>query len=345
MKILLIAPCFGAYGGIETFVLRLAQEINLHGHDVTVAFKKVKGFELKDSLRHKINDSKALVLFADRFSFETVKLLKSHDLVHTHNPLFEIILTCRALRIPVVSTVYNWSRRNWAIRPILWRFANWLSYHSWYISEFVWDSWEPKKRRDSSNRLPIISELPTGYTHPSQRRGFIFVSRWIENKGLRTLIKAYREANIDKEAWPLTLIGDGPLKEEVLNDIEQKPCDNIEITGFISSEERNERIRNAKWMVTPPNTNEDLGLTPLEARNVHVPCIASKDGGILETGGKGAIWCEPGSVKSLRKALEKAASLPDSEYEKIAKSTQEDLGDYISSLGVYIEEYKRILRI
>ena len=319
MKILLIAPCFGAYGGIETFVLRLADEILEHGHQVTVAFKQVKGFELKDSLKDKVFTHKADIVFLDRFSMQTIQLLKKHDVVHTHNPLIEIILACRVLRIPVVSTVYNWSRRNLAIRPLLWRFANALNRERWYISEFVWDSWEPGGRRKSSNRLPIISELPTGFTDNNQRKGFVFVSRWIANKGLRTLIKAYRNANINHSEWPLTLIGDGPLKDEVLDDLKNEPCETIEITGFISSEERNQRIRDAKWMVTPPNTLEDLGLTPLEARNVKVPCIVSKDGGILETGGEGSIWCEPGSVYSLQNALEEAASLSKEEYQDVAE--------------------------
>jgi glycosyltransferase involved in cell wall biosynthesis len=343
MKILLIAPCFGAYGGIETFVLRLADEIIEHGHQVTVIFKQVRGFELKESLVQKIGESRAEVQFIPRFTFGLIRLIRSHDLVHTHNPLIEVILTARLLGIPCVSTVYNWCRRNRAIRPLLWRFANHCAMRSWYISEFVWTTWEPRGKRTTSDRLPIISELPTGFTPYEERKGFVFVSRWIENKGLRTLIRAYRNARIDHGKNPLTLMGNGPLRDEVLKDLEENPMPSIMVTDFIPSEERNERIRNARWMVTPPNTKEDLGLTPLEARNVKVPCIVTRDGGILETAGEGALWCEPGDTEGLQSCIEQAAAMSPEEYAEYSEKTQLELSSYVSSLNVYIEEYGKIL--
>ena len=67
-------------------------------------------------------------------------------------------------------------------------------------------------------------------------------------------------------------------------------------------------------MVTPPHTREDLGLTPLEARSVGVPCIVSEDGGVIETGGPYALRCEPGSVESLEASLKKAMEMSKDEY-------------------------------
>ena len=51
--------------------------------------------------------------------------------------------------------------------------------------------------------------------------------------------------------WPLTLIGDGPLKKEVLRKIEELGLSSdTKVTGFITDKERNTRISEAKWMVT-----------------------------------------------------------------------------------------------
>ena len=178
--------------------------------------------------------------------------------------------------------------------------------HSWYISDFVWDSWEPLGRQSSSGKLPILSSLPTETTDFSERKGFVFASRWIANKGIRVLVEAYAQARIDHDAWPLTLIGDGPLKQEVLEKIRSLGQDtHVVVTGFISDSERNLRISKAKWMVTPPHTNEDLGLTVIEARNVKVPCIITRDGGLPEAAGSHALVCEPGDAKSLSRLLEK----------------------------------------
>ena len=188
----------------------------------------------------------------------------------------------------------------------------------------------------SSGKLPILSSLPTECTDFSERKGFIFASRWIANKGIRILLEAYAQARIDHDAWPLTLIGDGPLKQEVLGKIRSLNLNtHIEVTGFISDSERNSRISKAKWMVTPPHTNEDLGLTVIEARNVKVPCIITRDGGLPEAAGSHALVCEPGDVKSLARLLEQAAIMSDSEYRQIAISSHVELQKYMKPLSMY----------
>ena len=47
------------------------------------------------------------------------------------------------------------------------------------------------------------------------RKGFLFIGRWVPNKGIRILLEAYRQVSPDPELWPLTLVGDGPLHNEV----------------------------------------------------------------------------------------------------------------------------------
>ena len=125
-----------------------------------------------------------------------------------------------------------------------------------------------------------------------KRRGFLFIGRFVPNKGIRILIEAYYRISPNPDTLP-TLVGDGPLKEEILKLVSDKGKRGIKVTGFVSESERHQLTREAKWMVTPPHTNEDLGLTPLEARSVGVPCIATTDGGIPETAGKHALFCTP----------------------------------------------------
>ena len=115
-----------------------------------------------------------------------------------------------------------------------------------------------------------------------ERKGFLFIGRFVPNKGIRVLLKAYQKISPDPDSWPLTLIGDGPIREEVENMISANKISGVNLTGFVSEQERKCYTREAKWMITPPHTKEDLGLTPLEARSVGVPCIASTDGGILK---------------------------------------------------------------
>ena len=178
---------------------------------------------------------------------------------------------------------------------------------------------------------------------PHQRKGFLFIGRFVANKGIRVLLRAYQKISPDPDSWPLTLIGDGPIREEVENMISANKISGVNLTGFVSENERHRYTREAKWMVTPPHTQEDLGLTPLEARSVGVPCIASTDGGVRETAGKDALFCKPGCVDSLAKRLQEATEMSESTYEEKSSSAKEELEDYVRPLDQYAEEYLSLL--
>ena len=72
-----------------------------------------------------------------------------------------------------------------------------------------------KERRQRSARLPVVSRMPQGETPVDKRKGFLFIGRWVPNKGIRVLLEAYARLNADPKEWPLTMLGDGPLREEV----------------------------------------------------------------------------------------------------------------------------------
>ena len=115
------------------------------------------------------------------------------------------------------------------------------------------------------------------------------------------------------------MIGYGPLWEEVLRTIQEQGIQGVQMPGFVSESERQLYTREAKWMVTPPHTQEDLGLTPLEARSVGVPCIASADGGVHETAGPHALFCEPGDINSLTECMKKAIEMKENQYQELCK--------------------------
>ena len=97
-------------------------------------------------------------------------------------------------------------------------------------------------------------------------------------------------------------------------------------------------------MVTPPHTQEDLGLTPLEARSVGVPCIASTDGGVKETAGPHALFCKPGDINSLAECMKKAIQMEESQYQELCKLAKVDLVQYVRPLDEYAEEYLSLIQ-
>ena len=195
----------------------------------------------------------------------------------------------------------------------------------------------PVGRRQRTWNRPLPGIVP-----PAQRKGFIFVARWIPNKGLETLIEAYGRARLDRKQWPLMLLGDGPLHTSIKAKIRDETIEGIDIRGHVSEEERNDAVRHARWLVAPPNTKEDLGATPIEARHVAVPCIITRDGGLPEAGGRHALICEPANVEELKALLEKAARMEFGEYERLCEATHKELLEYLSPLSVYLDHCRQL---
>jgi len=353
LKILMLAPCLGKFGGIETFCLTLIEDLILKGASVCLLRKKVAGFQEDGSIQKNENEIRSSWTeeeskrFASQFVSPRDAVIKSAildcDLVHLHNPMVEGVWYAHKLKKPCVMTIYNWRRKGIHPRLWAWRWAVSQADRRWYISEFVWDSWE-KKRKQGSARLPVVSRMPQGETPPDKRKGFLFIGRWVPNKGIRVLLEAYSRLEVDPKEWPLTMIGDGPLREEVLQTIQEKGIQGVQLPGFISESERYGFTRKAKWMVTPPHTHEDLGLTPLEARSVGVPCIASTDGGVQETAGPHALLCKPGDINSLFCCMKKAIQMEENQYQELSKLAKVDLEQYVRSLDEYAKEYIKLIR-
>lgn len=344
MHVLIVAPSFGTFGGCEAFIFRLADEIVAHDHEATICFKRVAGeFQLDDTLQHYIDETPARALFVDRASQALYDEIRRTDLVHCQNPSIDVALMSKWAGTPIVMTIHGWLRQRWTPRGLASRLARWLADRRWYNSDFVWRKWEGSRRSPRSGKLPIVSDLPTGIVPPSERKGFVFAARWIENKGLEVLLQAYHESNLDRSAWPLTLLGDGPLRPRIEALIRDLGVQGVDIRGFVDQATRDDVIRHAKWMVTPPHTDEDLGLTPIEARHVGVPCIITRDGGLPEAGGKHALMCEPRDVDGLRRRLEEAAGMDEDRYRAVAAATREELMEYLQPMAKYLDQYHAVV--
>jgi glycosyltransferase involved in cell wall biosynthesis len=349
----MLAPCLGKFGGIETFCLTLIEDLIHKGASVRLMRKKVAGFQDDGSIPNNENEIRSLWTeeeskrFASQFVSPRDPVVKhaieESDLVHLHNPMVEGVLHAKKFNKSCVMTIYNWRRTGIHPRLLAWRWAVSQADRRWYISEFVWDSWE-EKRRHASARLPVVSRMPQGETAPDKRKGFLFIGRWVPNKGIRILLEAYCKLKANPQEWPLTMLGDGPLREEVVHTIQNKGIQGVYLPGFVSESERHRYTREAKWMVTPPHTKEDLGLTPLEARSVGVPCIATTDGGVQETAGPHALFCKPGDIDSLAKCMQKAIQMEERQYLELSRLAKVDLEQYVRPLDEYAEDYLNLIK-
>src|SRR5579862_5967686 len=99
MRVLIVSPCFGAFGGIEAFVCALAKELHaLPGVNPVVCFKKTAGFRLDALLEKNAAATDVPVVFADRASKELMHLIREADIVHCQNPCVDVALFARMFR-------------------------------------------------------------------------------------------------------------------------------------------------------------------------------------------------------------------------------------------------------
>ncbi len=108
---------------------------------------------------------------------------------------------------------------------------------------------------------------------------YLYIGRLSEEKGLRTLIDAALKANSGK----LKILGDGPLKNELISYVKSKTeNNNIEFMGHVSHKNVIELLRKCSFIILPTECYENFPYSIIEAFACGKPAIASRLGGIPE---------------------------------------------------------------
>lgn len=142
---------------------------------------------------------------------------------------------------------------------------------------------------------------PSG-NHP--RAGALFVGRLSEEKGVRTLIAAWRGI-----AAPLTIVGDGPLRAE----LEATAPANVTFAGLKDADGVRAHMRAAAMLVVPSTWYENFPMTIVEAFAVGTPVVASRLGAlpeIVEDGVSGLLF-DAGDADHLRQTATALLTDPD----------------------------------
>jgi glycosyltransferase involved in cell wall biosynthesis len=342
-NVLMVAPSGGVYGGVEVYTATIAKEvIEGGGFDVRVVYRIPKGTALQDTMKRglsKFGVSWRVIRCPD---LQYLRDLLWADVIHCHFPLVYATFPARLLGKKLFVTVE--AKRNLVEHGFKFWFGLNLAHAQWYISKFVAETWGKTTFDENCKIVPATSDLPTAYVPPSSRKGFFFIARWVPFKGLEQLVEAYATARIDRNDHPLFLFGDGPLRQHIERLVDHWKIRNfVEMPGFVMAAEKEAQMSSAKWNLAPVAFAEDLGLTPIEARCCGVPSIVSRAGGVPEGAGDQALFCDPGSVNSLKAALERASSMSDEEYNKRSDLCKRSLESYLPPTGFYQKEYMRVL--
>lgn len=272
------------------------------------------------------------------------RLIHWADIVHGQNASPDIVFPARFFGKKLVLTIHNWRRRTLQIHSLLWGLGARLAHRRWYNSRFVWNTWEPGQKLKGSDCVPTVCLFSKASCAPANRKGFLFLGRWIENKGIEDLIMAYAQAELNPSQWPLTLVGDGPLRARVQALVASQGVKGVEMPGFVDEATKSRLLASARWLVAPARTREDLGLTPIEARSVGVPVIVTRDGGLPEAGGAAALLVEPGNILELTSALRQASRMSEVEYVERGESGRRTLTSFLRPMEFYRESYAGLFK-
>jgi glycosyltransferase involved in cell wall biosynthesis len=135
--------------------------------------------------------------------------------------------------------------------------------------------------RESLARLGIAPELivPTknAYDPPvelapraePERPMVLFAGRFTEEKGVWDMLEVAREAPYST----VTMIGDGPLRAEVLERVRHEGIENVDVPGYVSEEEKWRLLRSAT-VFAAPSREEGWGIAVGEALTAGLPVVA-----------------------------------------------------------------------
>jgi colanic acid/amylovoran biosynthesis glycosyltransferase len=181
---------------------------------------------------------------------------------------------------------------------------------------------------------------------PKTSRQLLCIGRLCEQKGQLLLLDAMKQLHDDGINCKLILAGDGPMRKDIECRIAEYQLNNeVEITGWISSEQVKSLLLESKGMVLP-SFAEGLPVVIMEALALRRPVISTYVAGIpelIQPGKNG--WLVPaGDVNSLKIAMLELLNTSASELELMGEQgfnsviAQHNVDEEASKLSAFFAE-------
>lgn len=331
MKIVQIIPCIKTIGGAEKFTLELSYELVKLGHDVTIiVLYNDRGF-----FDNYIEEKRLKVIYLDKkrgLDFKNSKRLKKlllelkPDIVHSHLNVHSSYYLGRVLKlknitfVETIHSAYVKSKRN----PVLKNFFGIKKYIGGLykrgkitpiaISDEIYlytrDYFNLKK--EFPTILNGVSFEKIGEISPFESRSkqFISVASLIHRKNHQAILEASTSL-IDKGfTFTVTLVGTGPLYQEIEQQIKSLGLENV--VSMLGERSDVFSLLNQHKVFLLPSFNEGNPLSVIEAMACGLAIIVTNVGGgvdVIKEGENGFI-VDPYNTKTLISAMEKTLSTP-----------------------------------
>jgi len=148
----------------------------------------------------------------------------------------------------------------------------------------------------------------TPFFHGQRQNHAVYVGRLTAEKGVRTLIRAWKSVF----SVPLHVYGDGELRGELEARVREDGSD-VLFYGFRPRSEVMDAVQSALLQVIPSEWYEGFPLVVLEAFSLGIPVVVSKIGSLDEIVDEGITGFKfsPGDAAELAAKINALAQLPD----------------------------------
>jgi glycosyltransferase involved in cell wall biosynthesis len=185
---------------------------------------------------------------------------------------------------------------------------------------------ESSHLRALTNKLIVKANFVSGIKvndNISRQDNFLFAGRLSDEKGIFFLLAAFRGS-----PHKLTIIGDGPLQNDVENYV--KDNSNVTYLGFKDKETVNYELHKCSALIFPSIWYETFGLIMIEAFAVSTPVIASYSGSssIIVKHGYNGLHFESSNVENLKEKLTEWSSFDDNVKEQYRKNAYDSYLQY-----------------
>jgi glycosyltransferase involved in cell wall biosynthesis len=351
--------------GSDKFAFELYPRIVAHGHELIAYTRIYPGDEIEEQpadyrgIRLKAFKTVQKAGFDSLVhSFKATLDVIFHntaDVVHLHsgaNSIWAFFLRLAGKRVIVTQFAMDWKRDKWPwYGKLFYIFSNYLT--AFIPNVVVFDNiftkeYFEKKYRKKFQFIAYGCEVP----HPSdneeilrklgleRQEYFLFVGRFIPDKGIHLLVKAFEQLKTDKK---LILIGGSPNPDKYESEIRDTKDSRIIFPGYIYGEETNILIKNA-YAYVQPSLIEGLSPVILTVMGLGTPLICSDIKENLFITRENASVFESGNADSLKIVMENSMK----EHENIIKMSENGKKDVISRFNWdqiavdYIETFRKI---
>lgn len=243
------------------------------------------------------------------------------DIVHIQNggnSIWSILLRLSGQKVVISQDGIDWNRDKWPWYGRLYlRLSSFITAHipSAVIFDNVFAKEHFEKRfRKKFDFVPFGSDVPEVKHDESifrklglkEKEYFLFVGRFIPDKGLHYLIPAFEKVNTDKK---LVLVGGSPNPSDYERKLLSTQDKRIVFPGYVYGDDSLRLMKNAYCYIQPSDVE---GLSPviLNVMGLGTPLICSDIKENLYAVSNDAILFRQGSIDSLREALESSLNSP-----------------------------------